>query len=698
MPDTHKGKKFICDYYTAGMTVIRIIRSSVRSGIIKSVTIPEMPEGYGIIDHSGIPGDADLHVFNRSMPVLCNGRVNYLGEAVLLLYGPDERDLDDFASEIVIEYEETEQHLEFDDFDQQQVDRECLYTKGKPAKNFSKAAKVVEETYRTAPQHHYDLEPQGATAVRIGDSIELISATQWPFNVRDNVASVIGIKPAEVTIKVPSMGKTHSGKLWYAGLLASYSALVTWKTGSPSICLLTKKDSILYTPGRAETVITHKTGMDESGQIICRSIDISLNTGAYPMLSDEVVNRLCFSASGVYKVPALEVKARTVITNRSPAGAFNGMGFHQGFLAAEIHNNRLAAESNLDTLEWRVKNIAQSYSQLPIGWENRKNLHLKNLLEMVASASDFSRKQASYTLVNRDLNKFSGNRRGIGISLCCQGNGFMGRIEENEKYTVSVRLDKEGKLSIMTSAVPENFQTTALWKKIAGDILELETDDVLIESTSTSLVPDSGPSLFSRNITVITSLIEKCCNAIKKSRFRLPLPIEVKRSYRLSGSSSWDPETFTGTPFSTVSWGAAVVETATDPISMDTTVRGVWLAVDCGKVVDETLARAELETEIYRSIMRTLFPISEIRHHDSSIPAAPPQPLNHIPIRIEFLKSRDPKPGGIGDLPDCLIPAAVTSAINMGLGIQTSDLPSSPEQLFHFFDSKTIPAEIKNDD
>jgi CO/xanthine dehydrogenase Mo-binding subunit len=494
------------------------------------------------------------------------------------------------------------------------------------------------------------------------------------------------------------MGKTHSGKLWYAGLLACYSAIVSWKTGKPSICIIPKTDSILYTPGRAASKFKFRTGLDENGKILVRSIDISIDSGAFPMLSEEMINRICFSAAGVYSTPALKIYARSLVTNKPPSGAFNGMGFHQSFFATESHSNSLADAAGLFPSEWRLKNIAIKQINLPMGWESRKPMQLKKLLDTVIEMSDYTRKYAAYSLAAGMQNDFSGRKRGIGISVCCQGNGFMGKVEENEKYTVSVRLDTDGRLAIMTSAVPENFQTTMLWKEIAGNILEIEPDNIIIETTSTSLVPDSGPSLFSRNITIIIQLIEKCCNAIKKSRFRLPLPIEVKRSYKLPRTNGWDPETFSGNPFPVVSWGSAVVETETDPINFTTSVRGVWFAADCGKILNKELAAAEIESEVYRSIISSTNRPAVKKYGDTGIPQAPTQPIINIPITIKFIDSREIKPGGLGELPDSLIPSALIEAVSTAMNTKLTSLPSSSEQLFRQLEHQKSTEEEKIED
>ncbi|MBI9108312.1 MAG: xanthine dehydrogenase family protein [Spirochaetales bacterium] len=688
MPDTHKDKRFICDYYTPGMIIIRIIRASVPCGNIIKINIPELKGDAGIIQFGDIPKNRCLKVFSKEMPILSDGNIRYEGEPILLLYGSNEQQIEETEEQISIEYDTDYTIKSMEIYTEDQIDREINYQRGKPDKNFEKSFRIIEEEYTTDAQNHYDLEPQGAATVISKKKLEITCATQWPFNVRDNVSACIGIPAKDVTVNVPAMGKTHSGKLWYAGLLACYSAIVTWKTKKPSICIIPKTDSILYTPGRAASKFKFKTGLDEDGKILSRSIDITIDSGAFPMLSEEMINRICFSAAGVYSTPALRITARSLITNRPPSGAFNGMGFHQSFFATESHSNSLAAAAGLFPSEWRLKNVAKKQINLPMGWESRKPMQLEILLDTVLEMSDYTRKYAAYKLAAVKQNVFSGKKRGIGISVCCQGNGFMGKVEENEKYTVSARLDNDDKLSIMTSAVPENFQTAMLWKEIAGKILEIVPADIKIETTDTSLVPDSGPSLFSRNITIIIQLIEKCCNAIKKSRFRLPLPIEVKRSFRLPRTNGWNPETFSGNPFPVVSWGAAVVETETDPINLTTLVRGVWFAADCGKILNRELAEAEIESEIYRSITSSTIKPPVKKYTEKGIPLTPAQPAMNISITTKFIDSKELKSGGLGELPDSLVPSALLEAISTAMNTKLTSLPSSSEHLFRQLNHK----------
>lgn len=65
-------------------------------------------------------------------------------------------------------------------------------------------------------------------------------------------------------------------------------------------------------------------------------------------------------------------------------------------------------------------------------------------------------------------------------------------------------------------------------EKAASIILGIDPASVIIKKGDTSTLPNSGPSYLSSDISIVTSLVEKCCHGIKKQRFHQALPIEVK--------------------------------------------------------------------------------------------------------------------------------------------------------------------------
>jgi CO/xanthine dehydrogenase Mo-binding subunit len=187
---------------------------------------------------------------------------------------------------------------------------------------------------------------------------------------------------------------------------------------------------------------------------------------------------------------------------------------------------------------------------------------------------------------------------------------------------------------------------------------------------------------------VISKLIERCCQTIAKRRFRDPLPIEVKRSFRLPKTFRWDERSFSGKPFPYLSWGAAVVEVEVDTLCLKPVLKGIWLALDCGKLYDERTAHKSVIADTLHVLDWISSKTFDYNKHswtnytfDQAGTFGPPH------IRIDFLSTqKQPGYGGIGDLAANLIPAAFTSAVSQATGYYIDSLPVYPELIYQYME------------
>ncbi|MDR1317693.1 MAG: molybdopterin-dependent oxidoreductase, partial [Spirochaetales bacterium] len=106
---------FIKDIRDKTALSIRIKRSRISRGKIRGMIFPELPPDVTIIRAKDIPGKNSISIFGARIPVLSTGEIQYKGEPVLLLAGPDERVLEDLSDQIVIDYEEQAPRYDFKD-------------------------------------------------------------------------------------------------------------------------------------------------------------------------------------------------------------------------------------------------------------------------------------------------------------------------------------------------------------------------------------------------------------------------------------------------------------------------------------------------------------------------------------------------------------------------------------------------------
>ncbi len=703
-----KGRgDFISDIYARDMHYGATVRSPYAHALIRAIHLDSVPEGVTCITAADIPGYNRLRVEEESMPLLAVDECVYVGEPIVLVAGPTQRAVVAAVHAIEIEYEELTAEYAFTQPSDARIIARRTGVRGDVEAALERSERRVEGTYRTGIQEHLYNEPQGAVAAVEAERVLVRSATQWPFHVRQTVAEALGIRPNRCVVRPADPGIALDGKLWYPSLVAAHAALLAMKSGRRVKLVYSNIEDFRFSPKRAPFYLRYLTGLTADGKLSGAKIDVIYNAGAYGIFTDEICERVMASTFANYECPDLSVSVTAVRTNLPPLNVLSGFGSAASFFATETHVARISEVSEADPLEWRLANLvavsrlaettaaARARRAKASRTERSRATRAERVVTAAARESDFARKFAAYELQKKRRVEFGDLRRathGIGIALGTHGGGFVGTHESLHGGSVVVRLETDGTAILRTSAVPGSRSVTASWRERVASILGLEESAVTIENGDTSVAPDSGPSTLSRNVAIVTLLVEQACNAIQKKRFRSPLPIEVRRSFRPGRGARFSAATLSGTPFPHAAYGAAVVEVGVDPVTFESNVESVWLAVDAGAVLDETEARRALEMSIYQALewathelivykQGAVDPRSYLAYRNVGEPVLP-----HI--NITFVDSPERNPQGIGELPQSCVPAALAAAVSQATGRYMDQIPTNPALIHGYVEAE----------
>ncbi len=681
---------FIADILPEGCLYGLTLRSEIARGQILSIKVPELPAGYAAVTAADIPGVNYLRCPGR-MPCLAHKKVNFIGEPILLMAGEDPAVLRELLKLIEVEYREEEPFYLEDMKDIE--DKRCRilkrlsFSRGKIKESIKNAYQVVEADYRTAAQEHFHADTQGAIALWDGKSLIVHSSTQDPFALRGNIAGLLGLNPRRVRVITPPLGCSLDGKLESSFMLGGHAALLSYATVKPVKMIYSRAEDIACACKSPGSWISHRTALDQEGNPLAIQVEVTLDAGAYQLNSAHGLLKAALSACGGYNFPNLEVKAKLVHSNRVPAGIFPGVGEAQSFFAVELQAARLAEIAHEDPARWKRRNLLKRGDTLPTRGKIREDAGGLPVLERVVAISDFSRKHAAYNALKNRRESIANTRnplRGIGLAVCSKGIGYQGEDHGDKGCTVKVRLELDRRLTILTSIVDSELQSSRIFKQIAAGILDIEPEKITIAPVDTANVPDSGAASTVRTLTVIFRLLEKCCLAIKKKRFTSSLPIEVMKSYKAPAEPGWDVESLRGSPYREYSWAATVLELEIDPVTLLPNCRGIWLAIDSGSIVDlltEKLAVGMVKGMVIRALGYTASAEHELA--DLSHILCPeeqytvPGFMNLPPIRIDFIGGGEAR--GIGDLPFSGVAPAYGAAASQATGYYIDQMPLSPE-------------------
>ena len=386
-------------------------------------------------------------------------------------------------------------------------------------------------------------------------------------------------------------------------------------------------------------------------------------------------------------MPNLRVHGYAVRTNTPPLGAFAGMGAAHSTFALESLVNRIARDRQEDPLEWRARHFLRKGYPLITGERLRDRTSFEEIGIRLKASSDFARKHGSNELIRkrRSSSRSEEAPRGIGIAFGYQANGAAFAALAADTFTVETTLNKDLSLLIHTSAIAGDEGILGIWRSTAARILGIPEGSISISEVDTSEVPDSGPSMLSRNVAVVNRLIERSCVAIRSRRFRSPLPIASRAVHRSRNTLRWEGGTVRGYPFESLSCCGAVVELELNPWSLEPCILGVWLCVDGGKIASERFARGTLASSTLAALghcVREYLPLE-----DGRVPADGYRGYGLLslaeapPIEIEFLPWNDTDAlKGIGELPYLCVPAAFAAAAAQASDSGGNRLPFDSEE------------------
>ncbi len=200
------------------------------------------------------------------------------------------------------------------------------------------------------------LEPR-ASAAQLGDDGRLTVwlSTQTPHQDRDELARLLELDPARVRVVAPDVGGGFGGKG-----LAVEEVLVAWlarATGRPVRWSETRSENLIAMHhGRAQRS-EFQIGGSRDGRVSALRVSILQDAGAYPGIGAALASLTALMASGVYRIPKIEIDIKAVVTNTTPTGPVRGAGRPEATQMLERAIDLFAADLSLDPAEVRRRNF-----------------------------------------------------------------------------------------------------------------------------------------------------------------------------------------------------------------------------------------------------------------------------------------------------------------------------------------------------
>ena len=557
------------------------VRSEKAHAKLLGIKVPKLPKNYYFISAKDIVKENVCNIIASDWPVFADKEVNYIGETIGLIVGPDKGMCLDLASQVKGQYEELEPVF---DMRNSYVHKE--FTKGDVSK-FKKAKKVYSESFYTGYQEQVYLETQAMLMYLENGQIVVKASMQCPFYIHKAICRVLGCSPDKVRVIQPAVGGAFGGKEHYPSLMAAQLATAINKIKKPIRMSFDRKEDITYTTKRHPSRTSIAAYVDGKNNIIGVKIHVGIDGGAYIGCSMVVLARALIACTNTYTFENVDVTGDAYCTNKVPSAAFRGFGSPQSIFAMEMFINHLADYLGVDKTKLKEKYMVKTGDITSTNGIFRDPIILKELIAKVKKMSDYDNKVKLYSAPN--------SYRGIGISTFLHGCGFTGSGESTIiNAQLRIKKDKNDIVTFYTSQVDFGQGNRTTLKRIVVDTLGIPEDHVIYDAPDTNETLSTGPTAASRTIIIVGGLAAKAAKHLKE----IWIPgeeQEIVEPYVGPDYIKWDEDTMQGDAYPGYAWGANVIEVSVDPITYEVKIEGCWSTYDVGHAIDERIIMGQAD-------------------------------------------------------------------------------------------------------
>jgi len=756
-PELLKGKaRYVADVVRPGMLHAVFLRSPFPHARIVSVDASAALalEGvHAVLSGADLPGDLGpqpcnhLYHGQRETPyfALARDRVRYVGEPVAIVVAESQYLAEDARELLQVEWEELPS---VGDVEAALADGAPLLYDGWPDNvaavyeaeigdadaAIAEADVVVRERFAIPRLFACPLEGRGAVAewdAAVGE-LTLWTSTQSPHIVRDYLSWILHLPEHRIRVLVPRVGGGFGAKFHFYPEETAV-ALAARATGRPVRWVEDRLESFVGTVHARQQVVEATMAATADGRITAVTAELLGDQGA--ALHSVSYGPLWLSAvmmTNVYAIRNARVRARAVVTNKTPSGSYRGWGQPQANFVVERLVDGVARELGADPVDVRRKNFVAPeefpYTGLFHTFDNGRYASLLARAVEVLDLPAWRRRQ--------EAARAEGRHVGIGLTFYVENTALGPSRKLNAGGVLAggydighVRMETNGEVIVYSGLCELGQGFTNGIAQIAADALGVHPDQVTVVTGDTHACPVTGYGTgASRSASVGGASVQKAARKLRakamaiaghmleasvddleaengeiwvrgsrerfvtmadvgRAAYLRPIELPEGMDPGLEAIEVHDPE-WMAWPYGV---NAAVVEV--DVETGEVRFLDYVCVHDCGTIVNPMIVEGQLHGGIAQGIGMALY--EELRYDRDGYPLTGTFMDYLVPTaaevpRIRLAHDETPSPvvptgvKGIGEAGAIGSPSAVAAAVEDALrpfGVRVAELPITPERV-----------------
>jgi len=643
----------------------------------------------------------------ESRPPFEDENIYYYGQFVALVVADTFQQAQDAAANVRVTYDEKPPLVLLNQATPSNITLATKYSRGGADSAFQKAPVQLDVTYTTPTETHNPMEMHATIAVWNKDKVTLYESSQGVVNHHNVMSEMLGIPLENIEIISKFIGSGFGGKLfpWPHSLLAAVAARRIGRPVKVSVPRTLMFTTVGHRPAIQQRM---RLGATPDGKLVSFQNDILQHTS----LVDDYVEDCTQVSSLLYSCPNNSAIQHLAHLNVGTPTPMRGPGRTPALFAIESAMDELAVKLNMDPLELRLKNYAETDEASNLPWSSK---HLREAYQTGAERFGWSKRNPKVgSMRNGDL------ILGWGMATC---NWPASR----HAAEVRVRLLADGSARASCATQDIGTGTYTIFAQVVSDKTGLPLDKIEVVLGDSALPPgpiSGGSSATSTVLPAIVEATQKAVDAVIQVAVRTPgspfqnadaktlkmtqgrihaqdkspdtgVPFEnilaLRNLVGLDGHARTDADA-NAKKFSTHSFGAHFCEISFDPGIARLRVTRWLTVIDGGRMINAKTARNQMLGGVVMGIGMGLFEATVYDTRNG-------HPINNnfadyiVPVNADipemdciFLDYPDTVLNeygarGIGEIGLTGVASALTSATYHATGVRVRNLPIRMEDL-----------------
>lgn len=504
--------KYSAEYPLANLAYGVLVGSTIAKGKITSLDTKEAERAPGVLTVMTYQNAPKVPAYDKppnantppgptwsgGLKIFYNDKIYFYGQPIALVIADTLEKAQQAATLVKAGYEKenpkTDLHANIETSTAPRNARLAEYKRGE-GDVYKSAPVFIESEYIMPLEVHLPMELHSTIALWEGtDKVTVYDKTQGVKSTQNSIMQAYGLKAENVQVNSQFVGGGFGSALrtWPHVIAALMGAQ---KIGRPLKLVLHREQMFTHVGYRPYTIQKVGLGADREGKLTGITHEAWSQTSSYEEFTEGTVNMSRF----MYACPNVATRYKIAALDLSTPTWMRGPGEATGSFALESAMDELAYALDLDPIEFRLRNYAETDPERNRPFSSK---FLKECYQMGAERIGWWQRNRKPRSMQED-----GWLVGYGMS-----SGVFGAFRGNA--SVLARLLADGSLVVQSAVADSGPGTATTMVKIASDVMSLPVAKVTFQLGDSSLPP--GPTQGgSATTSSVGSAVHEACTALK---------------------------------------------------------------------------------------------------------------------------------------------------------------------------------------